>query len=43
MRREEGTGAVYGDARHLWLGVIKPLSKSTVQKLLCPPKRAFNF
>lgn len=40
---KKGRGAVCGDARHPWLGVIKPLSKSTVQKLLCPPKRAFNF
>lgn len=42
-RGEAGVGAVYSNARHPWLGVIKPLSKSTVQKLLCPPKRAFNF
>lgn len=43
QRGEEEMGAVYSNTRHPRLGVIKPLSKSTVQKLLCPPKRAFNF
>lgn len=38
-----GAVTVSSNARHPRLAVIKPLSKSTVQKVLCPPKRAFNF